>query len=147
MTVAQTSLHGRKAVITNDGRFAGLGVPYAVSFASATDGSNKSKVTLRMVDYEGNNVAGCYLLDIILSDAATGAALTSATASGNVVAGAKGVDLEAVTAKKHLRVQTDADGIYELSITDTAKTQFYVCAAGAGIPFHVTGRVLTAKYG
>jgi hypothetical protein len=147
MTVAQTSLHGRKCVITDDGRLATLGTPYYVKFASATDGTNKSKVTLTVCDYEGVAVAACHVLDIILSDDAGGAGLTGTTASGNVVAGAKGVDLQAVTAKKHLRVQTDAAGIYELSITDTSKTQFYVCAAGANIPFHVAGRVLTAKYG
>ncbi len=74
---------------------------------------------------------------LYLSDASTGIGLTGTTASGAVTAkAASGTDFGAITAKKALIAQTKADGSFILSITDTAKTGFYVCAVPmrGGVP-------------
>ena len=64
-----------------------------------------------------------------LSDAATGLGLAATAASGAVaVKGTDGFDIGILTAKKALVCQTKADGTYILSITDTSKTLYYVCA-------------------
>ena len=75
--------------------------------------------------------------------------MTGTTASGEVTAKtASGVDMGALTAKKVLLAQTKADGTFILSITDTAKTGFYVCAVPlrGGAP-SVSAQLITANYG
>lgn len=104
-------------------------MPANITFAYAAGAANVSEVTITVKDAAGATIAAPFHLDIFLSDAATGVGLTSTSASGTVQAkAASGVDLETVTAKKHLRVQTLATGIYILEITDTAKTGFYPAA-------------------
>lgn len=104
------------------------GTPSALTFTpSSTGGTDVTLVTVQVQGSTGN-LAAVHNLDLYLSDAATGADLTGTASSGAVAAGAVGVDLETVTAKKHLRVQTDATGKYILSITDSGNTAFYVCA-------------------
>lgn len=123
--------------------------PANITFAIAAGAaaSNICNVTLQVVDSNGNNVAGVFDMDVILSDAATGAGLTATTASGTVV-GTTGADLGDLTAKKAKRVQTDATGKYVLQITDTGKTHFYVAAVvpGRGNTV-VSAQLQTANYG
>ncbi|WP_064033458.1 DUF2190 family protein [Methylosinus sp. R-45379] len=117
----------------NEVASAGVGEPVGVSMAAAAGGANVTEVTITAKDAAGNTVAAPYNFDLWLSDDAAGAGLTATTASGAV--GAKtssGADLAAYTAKKALRVQTLATGVYILSITDTAKTAFKVCAQIGG---------------
>lgn len=111
-----------------------------LAFSVAAGASNVSEVTITVKDGAGATVAGVYNLDVWLSDAAAGAGLTGTTASGAVAAkAASGVDLLAYTAKKAIRVQTLATGVYILSITDTAKTGFYICGQAPG-----TGRAVVS---
>lgn len=107
-----------------------FGAPYSISFAAAAGGANVSEVTITVKDANGDTLAGVYNLDVWLSDAATGAGLTGTSASGTVTAkAASGAVVGTYEAKKALRVQTLATGVFILEITDTAKTAFYVCAA------------------
>lgn len=109
--------------------------------------SNICNVTLQVVDSNGNAVAGVFDLDVILSDAATGAGLTATTASGTVV-GTTGADLVDMVAKKAKRVQTSAAGTYVLQITDTGKTHFFVAAVVPGRGnTAVSAQLTTANYG
>lgn len=121
--------------------------PTSVAFSVAAGGSNVSLVTITVKDAAGNAVTGPVDLDITLSDAATGAGLTATTASGAVAAGASGVDLATLVSKKALRVQTTAAGVYILSITDSAKTGFYVTAALGGKKAFVSSQLVTGNYG
>lgn len=123
--------------------------PHTFSFSPAAGASNVCEVTITVKDAAGSTIAAVHNLDIWLSDAATGAGLTATTASGAVAAkSASGTDLGTLTAKKALRVQTLATGVYILSITDTAKTGFYICAAlpSAGKAI-VSQQLVTANYG
>ncbi len=111
------------------------GQPAQIVFTKAAGASNICEVKAQVKDAQGNAIAGVFNFDLWLADTASGAGLTGTSASGTVAAKAScGVDLSTYTAKKALRVQTLADGSYTLSITDTAKTPFYVCvqAPGAG---------------
>lgn len=124
-------------------------VGVSVTFSIAAAGANVSEVTITVKDGAGVAVAGVHHLDVWLSDAASGAGLTGTTASGTVTAkAASGVVIDTYTAKKALRVQTLATGIFVLEITDTAKTGFYVAATSP-----LTGRasvsaqLVTASYG
>jgi hypothetical protein len=124
-------------------------IPAGVTFAYAAGAANISEVTITVVDAAGTAIAEAFSLDVWLSDAATGIALTGTSASGTVQAkSASGEDRETVTAKKHLRVQTLATGIYILEITDTAKTTFYPCAIVPGTGKTVIGaQMASGDYG
>lgn len=124
-----------------------LGAPGNLSFAAAPGTANVSLVTIQVKDSAGNNLAGVWNFDVWLSDAATGAGLTAVTASGAVAAGASGTDLGVYAASKAKRVQTDATGKYILSITDTAKTHFYVAGQINHLGAIVSAQLLTANYG
>lgn len=130
-------------------QLASVPVGSTVTFSIAAAGANVSEVTITVKDGAGVAVAGVHHLDVWLSDAATGAGLTGTTASGTVTAkAASGIVYSTATAKKALRVQTLATGVFVLEITDTAKTGFYVCATNP-----LTGRatvsaqLVTASYG
>lgn len=120
-----------------------------ISFAAAAGGANVCEVTITALGANGSAIAVPTTLNVWLSDAATGLALTGTAASGTVQAkAASGEDRLVKTAKKNLEVQTLATGIYILEITDTAKTGFYVCAdiPSTGIPA-VSSQLQTADYG
>ena len=148
MAGALTEIHGRRASLDNDSnRIALLGRPFSVTMTVSTDGSNKTKVTCQLVDIEGTSVSKVMNFDLWLSDAATGAGLTATTASGAVAAGTSGADIATLTSKKALRVQSNASGVYILSITDTAKTAFKVCAQMPDGEVIVGATLATASYG
>jgi hypothetical protein len=107
--------------------------------------ANISNVTLQVVDGAGASVASVFNLDVWLSDAASGAGLTGTTASGTVTT-TTGIVLQTYTAKKALRIQTDATGKAVLAITDTAKTGFYVAVALGGKAI-VGAQLVTGNYG
>lgn len=125
------------------------GVASTMTFAPAAGGANVSEVTVTMKDGSGGTVAAVQHLDLWLSDAATCEGLTGTTASGAVAAKtASGTDITAYTAKKALRVQTLATGVYILSITDTAKTGFFVCGQAPGTGKAVaSAQLVTGNYG
>jgi hypothetical protein len=120
----------------------------SVTFSPAAGSANVCIVTVQALDGTGAAITYPIDMDLLLSDAASGAGLTATTASGAVAnSGTAGADIGTLTSKKALRVQTDATGKYTLSITDTAKTGFYVVAClGSRKPF-VSAQLITANYG
>jgi hypothetical protein len=128
--------------------FAGA-VPAGVTTAAAAGAANVAEVSYQVVDGNGDALAGVFILDVFLSDAATGLGLTATSASGTVTAkAASGAVIGTLTSKKALRVQTLATGIFILEITDTAKTAFYPCAVIPANGRMSVGTVLaTASYG
>ena len=119
------------------------------TMTAATGGSNVTEVTITPKDANGTAVTGVLNYDLWLSDATTGAGLTATTASGSVtVKTSSGEVIGTLTTKKALRVQSLATGLFILSITDTAKTAFKVCAAVPGTGVAVVGITLaTGDYG
>lgn len=117
-----------------------------VVMTPAAGAANVAEVAIQVADGAGNPVTGVHILDVWLSDSASGAGLTGTTASGTVQAkSASGLVVEAVTAKKYLRVQTLATGVFTLEITDTGKTAFKVCAYSGGKTTVLT--LATENYG
>lgn len=119
----------------------------SITFSPASAAANVCEVTITVKDGAGTAIARAHVLDVWLSDANTGAGLTGTTTSGTVtVKSASGAVFSTYTAKKDLRVQTLATGVFILEITDTAKTAFYVCARYGGEVF-VSSVLVTANYG
>ena len=119
------------------------------TFSPAAGGANVCEVTVTAKDAAGSTIAEAFTYDIWLTDAASGAGLTGTTASGTVtVKTASGVVISTYTAKKALRVQSLATGVFILEITDSAKTAFRVAisnpATGKTI---VSSALATGNYG
>lgn len=131
--------------------FGGEAVPGIADFtmAAAAGAANVTEVTVTAKDASGNTITEPLVYDLWLSDAATGAGLTGTTASGTVTAkSASGAVMGTLTAKKALRVQTLATGVFILEITDTAKTAFKVAGGIPGSGKAVVGITLaTGDYG
>jgi hypothetical protein len=124
-------------------------LPTTVTFAAAAGAANVCEVTITLKDGLGATVASPVPFLLWLSDAASGAGLTATTASGAVTAkGSAGADFGAITTKKAFWAQPLATGVFILSITDTSKTGFYVCAK---VPFLervvVSAQLVTGNYG
>ena len=125
------------------------GIAVGFTLAAAAGGSNVCEVTITAVNAAGTTVAAAHMLDVFMSDAATGAGLTGTSASGTVtVKAASGAVIDTYVSKKALKVQSLATGIFTLEITDTGKTGFYVCASaplgGAAV---VSTQLVTGDYG
>jgi len=104
-------------------------LPASFTFTPAAGGANVCEVTIQAKDAAGVAMTRACLFLVYLSDASTGIGITGTTASGAVTAKASsGTDFGALTAKKVLLAQSKTDGTFILSITDTEKTGFYVCA-------------------
>jgi hypothetical protein len=158
-----TSNAGRKTINTSlHGRQVGLGAPdslgaqplinrgeaSSVNFSVAPGAANIALMTIQLADNEGKAVAGVQAIDVWLADDAAGTTITATTASGAVAAGASGTDLAVMVTKKMIRALTDSTGKYILSITDTAKTTFYVAATmGRHTAPKVSAILATANYG
>lgn len=128
----------------------GANLPASITFsiAAGTAASNISNVTITVVDAAGAAVAAVHHLDVCLSDASSGAGLTGTTASGTVQAKASsGTVLGTLTAKKALRVQTLATGVFILEITDSAKTGFYVVVQIGGRSVFVSRQLVAGDFG
>lgn len=124
------------------------GQPASITLTPAAGTTNQCIVTIQALDGAGNAIAYPVTLDVLISDAASGAGLTAVAISGAVAnSGTAGTDLIAMTAKKALRVQTDATGKYTLSITDSAKSGLYVVASLGGKKPFVSPQLITANYG
>jgi hypothetical protein len=137
VTASAAELNGDSAKVTT------------FTMAAASAAANVSEVTITAKDAAGATLAGVHNFDLWLSDAATGAGLTGTAASGTVTAkSASGEVVGTYTAKKALRVQTLATGIFILEITDTGKTAYKVAAAAPGTGKTVVGITLeTGDYG
>lgn len=122
--------------------------PAYATAAVAAGAANVSEVTITVKNANGRAV-GPINMDIWLSDSAAGVGHSATTASGAVTVktpGTTGTLLGTYTAKQSLRVQTLANGTFVLSITDAAKTAFYVCVSIDGLP-RVVAHLATASYG
>lgn len=95
-------------------------LPYTIDIALAasatTDGMD---ITITVQDNAGAAIAGVHLLELWISEAATGIGLTADTYSGDVTV-ATGTEWEEIVSKKHYRVLTDANGVAVLTAVDSA---------------------------
>lgn len=126
------------------------GLPSKVSFSYAPGTANISEINITLTDYNSQPIDRRVLFNLWLSDAASGAGLTTVTASGAVTvkAGSGGTELQVLTIKKHFQAMTDAAGVYVLSITDTAKTGFYVATWLSAVNvIYPSRQLVTADYG
>jgi hypothetical protein len=123
-------------------------LPAGVTFSIAPGAATHCVVTIQVVDNGGNAITGYpWDMDLILSDTSTGTGITATTPSGGISI-TTGTALNTYTANKALYVQSNANGVVVLNITDTAKTGFYVMVQGNPTPLPaVSPQLVTANYG
>jgi len=125
-----------------------LALAQKVTFSIAAGSANVCLVTLRIQDGAGNNLTRSFEAMCYLSDDATANGLTGTSASGAVAAGAAGTDLSVKQVKKATDILTDNTGTYILSITDTAKTGFFVAVINPGTGnVQVSRQLVAGDYG
>ena len=109
--------------------------------------ANICQITIQMADNGGQPIANqAFDLDVILSDAANGVGVTATGPSGGLAV-TGGTQLNIYVAGKALYAQANASGQLIITITDTAKTGYYVMVQGAALPFaYVSRQLLAADY-
>ena len=127
--------------------YGGKGIPTGVTITAAAGGTQYyCDVTFQVVDMASNAVAGFFVFDVWLSDAATGAGLTATTPSGGIAAETSGGAIFGVnTTSKCVLAQTNSSGAFVLRIVDSAKTAFYPAAALNVVPI-IGAQLTTANY-
>jgi len=116
-----------------------------VSAYAAPGAAGISLISVNIKRVDGK--AGVFNCMLYLSDSAVGAGFTAVTATGATVAGTAGVIIGTdLVAKKAWNIQTDATGLFILSVTDTAKTPFQVIVEIEGRSYPVL-LMATASYG
>lgn len=93
-----------------------VSIAYAASVT--TDGI---EATFTVKDAAGTAIDAIHNLECWISDDADGSGLTATSASGALTA-ATGTILTALTAKKHVSANTDANGVLTLLLVDSANT-------------------------
>lgn len=113
----------------------------ALAASGTTDGMD---ITVTAVDAAGNTIAGVYLFEMWVSEAATGIGLTADTASGDLTWGT-GTEWEEIVSKKHYRVLTATTGIAVATLVDSANpTDQYIAVAN---PFNAGKLIVSAASG
>jgi hypothetical protein len=103
------------------------GVPAAVVITHTAGAANIVNITFTVNDAAGTAIAKPAFLNVWLSDAATGLAITTHVA--DTITASAGSVWHVNTAAASLLVQTSASGVATLVVTDTHKTAWYACAA------------------
>lgn len=101
------------------------------------------RVTAQLKTLEDENPSEKKVVEAWLSDAA-GGALCGTAPSGTVVIGTKGVIIEALTAKLHFNIITDATGAFDLDITEAGAKDLYLNVAWNGRVFSSAKITFTA---
>lgn len=97
----------------------------APAFTIGDEAEDVINVAVQLKDIAGAEAKGATLCRVWLSDAA-GGALCETAPSGTVVVGDAGAIIASLTAKTHLLVVTDADGKFDLDITEAGAKELYV---------------------
>lgn len=120
-----------------------------IEFTIAAGGtSNEVNVDIQVVDNNGDDVEETFLLDVWLSEAATGV-ISSDAPSGNFTVETTGTLVYplSATTSDHIMVMTDATGACRLSLIDSAKLAYYICVKEPRSGRTVRSRILaTADY-
>ncbi len=119
-------------------------VGHDATYTIGAEAGDVIKVTAQLTDAEGNAVAGVQIVDVLLSDAATGIGLVATAPSGTVAIAAKGTLLASPVEKKHLTIQTDENGQYDLNITEAGVKTLYVATILMDGSMSVSGAVTFA---
>lgn len=128
--------------------FGGKMIPSEFILSAAPGASTVSDVSIQLSDLGNKAISQSPIFDVWLSDSAQGTGLTATTPSGGFAAEASdGTIWQTVTASKAIRAQPNASGFFGLAITDSARTNFYVCVQNPMTGLISILKLTTANYG
>lgn len=113
----------------------------SVDISYAQGAPNTSIISFQLKDRSGINIEEVFAMEVYLSDSEFGVAETASAPDGSVT-GTSGTDILTITSEKRLRVLTNEEGLYKLTIVDSSKTAYYP-AVFFGLK-HAVGLQLTA---
>lgn len=123
----------------------GVKIPTTATFSIAAGASNVTAVTVTFKTAQGTAINNAFPFEVWLSDAATGAGETGTSASGTPAL-TTGTQYRILSAKKAWSGACNTSGVAVLTITDTAKTGFYVAVLlPTGVV--VSRQLVSADYG
>lgn len=138
-----TELHGREAGLDSARGLIVKAMHRGWSFIYTPGAANVCGITLQACDNEGFPVAAVINFDFWLSDATTGAGLTSHANTSELTC-STGALIGILTTEKAWRLQTDATGKCVAVVTDTGKNLTIPCASVTGHAAPVVGPALVA---
>jgi hypothetical protein len=146
-TLTATNLTATSGTVTNltTGND-GFQLPTEVTFAVTAGGANTVLVDVLFACPAAQTFRVIPVM-AWLSDSATGQGLSATTPSGSFTTSLDGNVLSAMSSNKLMLANTDETGRIILSITDTAKTQYYVTVAILNMGCVFVQRVLDSNYG
>lgn len=107
-------------------------LPGAPTFTIGAEAGDVINVLCSLNDSKGNAIAANKVVYVYLSDSATGDGLIGTAPSGGTAIGTDGTLLEAHTATKSWMVWTEADGDFDINITEAGAKTLYVCVVIGG---------------
>lgn len=110
-----------------------------VDIALAAGAANTMTITITCLDGAAVAIDAVHLLEVWISEAATGIGLTGDSYSGDVTV-TTGTEWEELTTKKHYRVLTDVNGVAVLSAVDSGKPADQYIA----VKHPVTGKIIVS---
>jgi hypothetical protein len=99
-----------------------------VTYTIGTEAADVINVAGQVVDNDGDAISGIRYLTVFLSDDAEGIDKTGTAPATSVAIGTNGYVINVLEAKISFIVQTDADGAFDLDITDTTGATWYMVA-------------------
>lgn len=135
-----TSLHGREIGLDANRGLIVRAQPDGALITPVAGAANICNATIQLQTNEGANVAVSSMIDVWVSDAATGIGLT-ANANTSEVTCSTGTLFGILSTGKAWVVQTDATGKAVMVITDTGKHGTYVACT---TPHRASNSVATA---
>lgn len=101
--------------------------PTRVAWSVGAEATNAITVT-GTVYGPGDSALGYTTLDVYLSGTANGADIVGTAPTGGVAIGANGKILASLVSNKMVKVRTDANGVFKLTLTDSGTPTFYLHA-------------------
>lgn len=96
-----------------------------VTFTVGAEAANVVNVAAQLVDSDGNSVEAIHVLQVYISDAATGIGVCATAPNGGIAIGTDGVILGEDVANKIEIIQTDATGAFDIDVTESGSDVFY----------------------
>lgn len=110
------------AIDDADPRQAVADAEFTLAAGGATD---EALCTCQLVDYNGDAVAAKTVVQVWVSDAATGAGIQASASSGTVELDA-GTIMATHTAKTHFEIETSTAGLFTISLVDSGNDAAYI---------------------
>lgn len=95
-----------------------------ISWVVGDEDTNAIEVSGQIADLGGAALEAQYMLEVYMADDADGT--PSATAPDGGVAVSVGSEVSAIEAGLHLSIKTDATGAFEITVTESSATSFWL---------------------